>query len=145
MSESTLWWIVTGFFVSLELLSGSAYLFMLALGAAAAALSAGLGATQAIQLMAAAFVGGLAVVVWHFHLLKRGPLNHVTDFGTLAPAQVHIGDHVEVEKWESDGTCRVKHQGEVCVGRHFGPQLPKHGRHRIKSVDGQFLVLEQFD
>ncbi|MGE5453319.1 MAG: NfeD family protein [Acidobacteriota bacterium] len=144
MSESTLWWIVTGFFVSLELLSGSAYLFMLALGAAAAALSAVLGATQTTQLMAAAMVGGLAVVVWHYHLLKRGPLTHATDFGSLTP-QVQIGDHVEVERWESDGTCRVKHQGEICVGRHFGPQLPKHGRHRIKSVDGPFLVLEHFD
>ena len=145
MSESTLWWIVTGFFVSLELLSGSAYLFMLALGAAAAALAAGLGATQAIQLIAAATIGGLAVGIWHLHLMKRGPLTHITDFGTLAPAQVQIGDHVDVDQWESDGTCRVKHQGEVCVGRHFGPQVPAHGRHRIKSVDGQFLVLEKFD
>lgn len=144
MSESTLWWIVTGFFVSLELLSGSAYLFMLALGAAAAAFSAGLGAPQPAQLVAAAVVGGLAVVVWHFHLLKRGPLAQATGIGPDLP-DVEIGAHVDVEKWETDGTCRVKHQGTVCVGRHFGPHLPKDGIHRIKSVDGSFLVLEQFD
>ncbi|HET8870767.1 MAG TPA: NfeD family protein [Aquabacterium sp.] len=142
MSESTLWWIVTGFFVSLELLSRSAYLFMLALGAAAAALTASMGAPQPAQLVAASAVGGIAVATLHFHLLKRGRLLHATDFGTELPP-VEIGAEVEVEHWENDGTCRIHHQGTVCVGRHFGPNVPTQGRHRIKSVDGSFLVLEQ--
>ena len=72
MTESTLWLIVTGFFVSLEMLSRSAYLLMLAFGALCAALLAWVGASQGVQLMAAAAIGGLAVAAWHFHLLKRG-------------------------------------------------------------------------
>lgn len=43
MSESTLWWIVAGFIVSLELLTGSFYLLMLAAGAATGAVVATLG------------------------------------------------------------------------------------------------------
>ncbi|HET8693432.1 MAG: NfeD family protein [Burkholderiales bacterium] len=142
MSESALWWIVTGFFVSLEMLSRSAYLFMLALGAAAAAMAASLGAPQATQLIAASIVGGIGVASLHFHLLKRGRLAHTTDFGSELPP-VDIGAEVHVDHWESDGTCKVQHKGTVCVGRHFGPHLPSLGKHRIKSVDGPFLVLEQ--
>lgn len=142
MSEATLWLIVTGFFVSLELLTRSAYLFMLGLGAAAAAMLANFGLPQSVQLVAAAGVGGIGVVAWHFHLLKRGPLPDSTGFASELP-QVEIGAHVEVEHWEADGTCKIHHQGVVCVGRHFGPHLPALGRHRIKSVDGFVVMLEQ--
>lgn len=75
MSESTLWWIVAGFFVSLEMLSGSLYLIILAGGAASAAICAMLKMPQEAQLAAAAIVGGLGVWFWHRHLLKRGPID----------------------------------------------------------------------
>lgn len=141
MTESTLWLIVTGFFVSLEMLSRSAYLLMLAFGALCAALLAWVGASQGVQLMAAAAIGGLAVAAWHFHLLKRGPLLHSTGFDPEFP-DVEIGTQVDVQKWETDGTCKVRHEGMVCVGRHFGPHLPSLGLHRVISTDGSFLVLE---
>ncbi len=142
MSEATLWLIVTGFFVSLELLTRSAYLFLLGLGAAVAALLANLGASQSAQLVSAALVGGAAVVAWHFHLMKRGPLPDSTGFASELP-QVEIGAHVEVDRWEADGTCKIRHQGVVCVGRHFGPHLPEQGLHRIKAIDGFVVMLEQ--
>jgi hypothetical protein len=43
LSASTLWWLATGALVVLELTSGTFYLLMLALGAAAGALAAHLG------------------------------------------------------------------------------------------------------
>lgn len=142
MSESTLWWIVTGFFVSLELLSGSAYLLMLALGAAAAALTALFGLPQPAQLVTATLVGGFAVLIWHLHLLKRGALVTAVD-GAFAMQDVEIGSQVIVDHWEADGTCKVTHKGRPCIGRHFGPELPANGLHRIKKLDGAYLILEQ--
>ena len=47
-----------------ELMSGTFYLLMLAIGALAAALAAHLGAGLTTQLVTAAVVGGLAVVLW---------------------------------------------------------------------------------
>ena len=141
MTESTLWLIVTGFFVSLEMLSRSAYLLILALGAACAALLAWVGASQGMQLIAAAAIGGVAVAIWHRHLLKRGPLLHSTGFDSVFP-DIEIGTQIDVQKWESDGTCKVRHDGMVCVGRHYGPHLPSLGLHRVISIDGSFLVLE---
>ena len=64
MSEPTLWWLLTGAIVAIELLTGTFYLLMLAAGAVAAALAAHAGATVTTQLVLAAVVGGGAVAEW---------------------------------------------------------------------------------
>lgn len=141
MSESTLWWIVAGFLVSLELLSGSFYLLMLALGASAAALSAMGGVTQALQIVIAALVGGGAVLLWHRHLLKRGrldPLGHDTSgLGSL-----DVGERVTVHHWEPDGTTHVHYRGSEWMARFHGAHVPQAGLHRIKAIESNYLVLE---
>ena len=43
MSESTLWWLLAGAAVGLELVTGTFYLLMIALGLGAAAMAAHLG------------------------------------------------------------------------------------------------------
>src|SRR4051794_34211163 len=69
MADSTLWWLLAGAAVAVELLTGTFYLLMLAIGLVAGALAAYSGADQTIQLVVAALVGGGAVIAWH---LKRG-------------------------------------------------------------------------
>ena len=63
MADSTLWWLLAGSAIALELFTGTFYLLMLALGAAAAALTAHLGFGGAAQMVAAAIVGGAG---WYF-------------------------------------------------------------------------------
>ena len=63
---STLWWVLAGVLVIAELLTGTFYLLMLALGSVAAAVAAHAGATGSGQFVAAALVGGGATAVWHF-------------------------------------------------------------------------------
>ena len=58
MEYSTLWWLAAGVAVAAELLSGTFYLLMLALGMAAAGLAANLGAPAQAQMLVAAGVGG---------------------------------------------------------------------------------------
>ena len=72
MSDATVWWLLAGAAVALELVSGTFYLLMLALGLAAAALAAHAGAGLAWQLSCAALVGGGAVLAWSRLARQRG-------------------------------------------------------------------------
>ena len=58
MAESTLWWLLAGGLIALELLTGTFYLLMLSLGVAGAAIAAHLGASVTVQLVVAAVLGG---------------------------------------------------------------------------------------
>jgi hypothetical protein len=67
--KSTIWWLMAGSAVAVELVTGTFYLLMLAIGLASAALAAHLGASITLQFLSAAVVGGGAIVGWH---LLRG-------------------------------------------------------------------------
>ncbi|HEX5356688.1 MAG TPA: NfeD family protein [Aquabacterium sp.] len=141
MSESTLWWIVAAFFVSLELLSGSLYLLILAFGAAGAALCALLGQSQDVQFIVAAVVGGGGVLFWHRQLLKRGPID-TEGYTTTGLGQLDVGEEVSVAGWAPDGTAQVVYRGSAWMARHHGPHVPQTGPHRIRAIENCYLVLE---
>ena len=62
MAESTFWWLLAGAAVAVEMLTGTFYLLMLALGLASAAIAAHAGASLPFLSVIAALVGGGAVV-----------------------------------------------------------------------------------
>lgn len=142
MSESTLWWIVAGFFVSLELLTGSFYLLMLAVGAASGAAVAMLGGDQATQMVTAALVGGGSVCLWHRKLLRRGMLP-VDDYTSTGLGSLDVGEEVNVSTWHPDGTARVHYRGSDWMARYHGAHVPASGRHRIRAIESNYLVLER--
>lgn len=72
MANSTVWWLLAGAAVALELLSGTVYLLLIGIAFAAAAVSAHLGFAITVQLVVAAVVGVGAVVAWY--LTHRGAL-----------------------------------------------------------------------
>ena len=71
MSEPTIWWLAAGAAVAVELATGTFSLLMIAIGLAAGALTAHLGAALAGQFVVAAVVGGGAVAGWHFTRGRR--------------------------------------------------------------------------
>ena len=71
MEASTIWWLAAGAVVVAELLTGTFYLLMVALGLVAAALAAHLGLASALQIVSAAIVGGGAVVACYLVRKKR--------------------------------------------------------------------------
>ncbi|MFC5499935.1 NfeD family protein [Caenimonas terrae] len=139
MADSTLWWLLAGAAVAVELLTGTFYLLMLAIGLAAAALAAHLGLSQPAQLVVAAVIGGGAVVGWHFIRLRR-PREE--------PAQANrdvnldIGETVHVTRWHPDGTASVKYRGAQWTAVPLAGSIPVAGPHRIREVVGSRLVLE---
>lgn len=139
-STSTAWWLAAGMLVAAELATGTFYLLMLALGAAAGALAAHAGIGLTAQLAAAAIVGGGATVAWHLRRSRRP--------ATL-PAQVNpdvnldIGSTVQVPQWQPDGTARVPYRGSSWDVRHIGGGAPQPGLHVIRAVEGTRLLLER--
>ena len=136
MNDSTVWWLVTGVLVAAELMSGTFYLLMLAIGALAAALAAHLGAGLTTQLVTAAVVGGLAVVLWRQKSLRRE---------AQAPSELHldIGETVEVQAWDAHGMAQVKHRGANWTAVCSSSTTPAPGPHRIQAIQGSRLVLEK--
>jgi len=65
MADSTVWWLLAGGAVALELSTGTFYLLMIAAGLAAGALAAHAGMPLTGQLIVAAAVGAGAVGAWH--------------------------------------------------------------------------------
>ena len=140
MAESTLWWLLTGAAVAVELLSGTFYLLMLAIGLAAAALAAHLGVASNLQFVVAALVGGGAVVGWHLVRLRRP-----RELPAAANRDVNldIGETVQVTHWNPDGTTMVKYRGAQWTAVPAPGSIPVAGAHRIREVVGSRLVVEQ--
>jgi membrane protein implicated in regulation of membrane protease activity len=136
-NPATLWWIAAGLLVAAELATGTFYLLMLALGAAAGALAAHAGAATTAQVVAAALVGGLATGAWHW---RRSRLPVAPAAGNR-DVNLDIGERVFVPAWDSDGNARVHYRGAAWSARHEGPEAPLAGEHVIVAVDGNRLVL----
>lgn len=136
MNDTTIWWLVTGGLIAAELMSGTFYLLMLAIGAAAAALAAHLGMGLTVQLVTAALIGGSAVVLWRQKSLRRE---------AQVPSELHldIGETVEVSAWDAHGTAQVKHRGANWTAVCASAQTPSPGTHRIQAIQGSRLVLEK--
>ena len=138
-SASTLWWLAAAGLVAAELATGTFYLLMLALGAAAAALAAHAGLGLSAQLLAAAALGGGAVVVWH---LRRSGLPPATDASSNRDVNLDIGSTVHVAHWRPDGSARVNHRGAGWDARFAGSGTPSAGDFVIRAVEGSCLLLD---
>ncbi len=139
MADTTLWWLAAGILVAAELVTGTFYLLMLALGLAAGAVAAHLGLGGALQVVAAALIGGGAVLAWH--LLRRRPQD-------AAPASANpdvnldVGETVHIAAWGPDGTASVKYRGAQWTALPApGQSAGSSGAHRIVEVRGSQLLV----
>ncbi len=132
----TLWWLATGALVAAELATGTFYLLMLALGAAAGALSAHAGLGPTAQWVAAALLGAGFTAGWHFRR-ARGPKSAPAAFNQ--DVNIDIGATVLVPAWAEDGTSQVAYRGSSWRVRHTGTGAPVPGQHVIVSVQSGWL------
>lgn len=137
MADTTLWWLLAGAAVAVELLTGTFYLLMLGVGLAAGALAAHAGGGLATQLVAAAVVGGGAVAGWH---VARGRRAVATAGSNL---DFDAGERVQVEAWAADHTAQVRYRGSTWTAIPAGGAPVGTGAHRVRQVDGSRLVLEK--
>ena len=139
MAFSTWWWIATGVLVALELVSGTFYLLMLAIGGAAGALAAHAGASLTSQIVIAALVGGAAVVACYL-VRRRRP----GDPSPRAERSVNldVGETVQVGGWNADGTAQVRYRGAQWTAIHRPGIEPRPGPHRVAELVGSRLLVD---
>lgn len=139
MSDSTLWWVVTGVLVALELTSGTFYLLMLAIGAVAGASAAHLGLGAVGQMATAAVVGGLAVFACYL-VRRRRP----GDPSPRADRSVNldVGEVVQIDQWDTGGAAQIRYRGAAWTAVYRGSGQPLPGRFQVVELQGNRLVVE---
>ena len=139
MDESTIWWLLAGGTVGLELVLGTFYLLLVALGLAAAAIAAHLGLALPSQLVMAALVSGGAVVAWYF-IKKRRP----GDPSPRADRSVNldVGEILQIAHWNPDGTATVQYRGAAWTAIHRPGTTPVAGAHRVAELVGNRLLVD---
>jgi membrane protein implicated in regulation of membrane protease activity len=135
-SAATLWWVAAGVLVAAELASGTFHLLMLALGCAAGALASHLGLASTAQIVTAAVVGGGSTALWHVRRM-RAPKSAPSE--SNRDVNLDIGQTVQVDGWNTDGSARVNYRGAAWSVRYSGEGAPQPGRHVIVAVQGNQL------
>ena len=142
MDDATLWWVLTGLLVTAELLTGTFFVLMLALAAAAGALAAYAGLAFSSQLLVASLCALLSVGGWSWVRLRR----RATSPQANPDVVLDIGQTVQVQGWQPDGTTQVRYRGAqwlAVASTARGERRP--GPHRIRAVQGNRLVIEPVD
>jgi membrane protein implicated in regulation of membrane protease activity len=139
-SASTWWWIAAGVLVAGELMTGTFYVLMLAIGCVFGALAGYAIASFFAQVVAAVVVGGAAVLAWD-RRRRRDP--HRLAAAANRDINLDIGEQVQVDGWNADGTARVPYRGSSWNVRFIGhgPALP--GMHVIAEVRHNELALRR--
>jgi membrane protein implicated in regulation of membrane protease activity len=142
VSAATMWWVLAGILVAVELAIGTFYLLMIALGLAAAAVAAHLGMSLPGQIATAAVIGGGATALWHWRRYRNprsAPASSNRD------VNLDIGAHVQVDEWAADHTTRVSYRGAGWPARLAPGATPTAGQHEVVAVEGNWLVLSPLD
>jgi membrane protein implicated in regulation of membrane protease activity len=139
MADSTMWWLLAGALVALELVSGTFYLLMLALGAAAA-LAAHLGVSLVTQLVTASVVGLGSVAMW-YQIKKRRPGD--PSARSQRSVNLDVGEIIQIDEWLPDGTAQVKYRGASWSVIQRPGNAPVPGSYRVAELVGSRLLVEK--
>jgi membrane protein implicated in regulation of membrane protease activity len=140
MDLSTVWWLVTGGLIALELITGTFYLLMLSVGAAASALAAHADLSLTWQIVVGAIVGGLSVTLWH---LKKARTHQTIESSRNQDVHLDLGQVVQVLVWDEQGLAQVKHRGAQWTAQLAPGQVPGAGAYRITEMAGNRLIVEK--
>jgi membrane protein implicated in regulation of membrane protease activity len=133
MAAYWVWWILAGGLVAAELLTGTFYLLAVGVAFALGGLAAWLGASTGVQLAVAAVLAMAGIFVAH-----RWSTRHAS-----APADVpfDVGQAVEVQAWNPDGSARVAYRGSMWTAQLATPDTPQERTMYIVAMRGSTPVI----
>ncbi len=137
MDTYVIWFIAAGALVAAELVSGSFYLLMIALGVAAGGVASLAGLAMVWQFLVAALVAVAAILA----LRRHGSQQHLP--GETSNFAFDVGQPVEVVERRPDGSLRVFYRGthwDAEIERGAGVPDPA-ASYVIKATRGSRLVL----
>ena len=139
-SASTWWWIAAGVLVAGELMTGTFYVLMLAIGCIFGALAGYASTSFLVQVVVAVVVGGASVLLW-----DRKRMRNPSRVSAAANRDINldIGEQVQVDGWNADGTARVPYRGSAWNVRYIGDGPAVPGMHVIAEVRHNELALRR--
>jgi len=132
MSAYIFWWVLAFVLVGVELTTGTFYLLVYGIAAAAAGIAAWLGMGTVAQLLIAAVIGIAGTVV-----LKKWKRTEATD-GDLQ--DLDIGQGVVVESWQG-GKGQVKYRGALWDAEAASLDVDTGKPLYIRAMRGSVLVV----
>ena len=139
LDASTLWWLMAGVAVAIELLTGTFYLLMLAIGLAAGALAAHAGLGTTAQILVSAVVG--ASTVLGAYLSRRSRPGEPSARAERS-VNLDVGETIYIDAWQADGTAIVKYRGASWTAIHRPGITPATGPHRVAELVGNRLLVD---
>jgi membrane protein implicated in regulation of membrane protease activity len=133
MAAYWVWWILAGGLVAAELVTGTFYLLGVGVAFALGGLAAWLGAPIEVQLGVAALLALAAMFAAHRWRETHG----------VPPPEVpfDVGQTVEVQAWNADGTARVAYRGSMWTAELASPDTPRTPTMVIVAMRGSRLVI----
>ncbi len=133
------WWLLALVLVVAELLTGTFYLLVLALGCAAGGVAAFAGLGSAGQLLAAAVT---TVVGWFGVRRWRPQRSPGESADSNRDVLLDIGERVRIEQWQPDGRARVHYRGAAWSAElAAGEPAAAAGEYVIRRVEGNRLIV----
>lgn len=132
MSTYIIWWILAFVLVALELTTGTFYLLVYGLAAAAAGIAAWLGMGMPAQLVIAAAIGIAGTVA-----LKKW---RRAAAGDADLQDLDIGRSVVIESWQG-GRGQVKYRGTVWDAEAAGAEIDTDKPLYIRAMRGSVLIV----
>lgn len=147
MHAALLWWIAAGVLVGAEMFTGTVYLLVIALGAAAGAVAAHLNLNPTLQMSIASAVGMAGVLIWYLWCSRKKPVQAAQLAADAAPNatlnKLDIGGTVLVQTWMRDGSTSVSYHGAIWSAIAADPSAPQQlGRHVVIDIRHNQLVLQ---
>ena len=139
LNPATLWWLMAGVTVAIELLSGTFYLLMLAIGMAAGAVVAHMGLGLTMQIVTSSVVGASTVLVAY---IKRRSRPGEPSPRAERSVNLDVGETVFIDAWQADGTAQVKYRGANWTAIHRPGVTPATGPHRVAELVGNRLLVD---
>ncbi len=137
-AELTGWIVVVGVLLTLELLTGTFYMLMVAFGAAAGAFSAMTGSSLSVQLVWAAVVAAGTTVGWN---LFRTSCSSQIPSSRNKDVNMDIGERVVVRTASADGRGTANYRGASWQVKTEGDAPLEVGEYIIREIVGSCLVL----
>lgn len=134
MSNFSLWLVLAGILLIVEITTGTFYLLMVSLGAAIGALMDYLGYGLEIQIGAAAVFAVAGSLLLRNRSLKRTKTDKQHDV-------LDIGNKLEISSWGVGGRANVQYRGANWAAESTD-STPVTGLHQIVDVQGNVLKVK---
>jgi len=137
----TIWFVLAGLAVGVELFTGSFYLLMIAIGLAAGGGIAWLGSPLEWQFLAVAVIGVAGIA-----MLRRSRFGKIDKDAAARDPNVllDIGQRVQVDQWsECDGatTARIRYRGAEWDVELASGNTAQAGQFIIREIRGSRLIV----